>query len=83
LATLFGLAFLGVGKARVRSRIARTERLVIAGLDPLLVTTGLDPVVHAEWPSAIWINACSAKLHGSPGHRRAKRRRSSNGYARR
>jgi hypothetical protein len=45
---LFGLAFLGVGKARVRSRIARTKRLVVAGLDPLLVTTGLDPVVHAE-----------------------------------
>ena len=28
-------------------------------------------------------NEHSAKLHGSPGHRRAKRRRSSNGYARR
>jgi hypothetical protein len=43
---LFGLAFLGVGKTRVRRRIARTKRFVIAGLDPLLVTTGLDPVVH-------------------------------------
>jgi hypothetical protein len=67
---LFSLAFLGVGKARVRSRIARTNRLVIAGLDPLLVTTGLDPVVHAEWPSAIWTNECSAKLYGSPGQAR-------------
>jgi hypothetical protein len=54
----------------VRSRIARTNRLVIAGLDPLLVTTGLDPVVHAEWPSAIWTNECSAKLYGSPGQAR-------------
>ena len=45
---LLGLAFLGVSKTRVRSRIARTKRLVVAGLDPLLVTTGLDPVVHAE-----------------------------------
>jgi hypothetical protein len=30
---LFGLAFLGVGKARVRRGIARTNRLVVAGLD--------------------------------------------------
>jgi len=67
---LFGMAFLGVSKARVRSRIARTRRLIIAELDPLLVTTGLDPVVHAEWPSAIWTNECSAKLHGSPGQAR-------------
>jgi hypothetical protein len=35
----------------VRRGIATTTRLVIA-IDPLLVTTGLDPVVHAEWPSA-------------------------------
>jgi hypothetical protein len=28
---------------------------------------GFDPVVHAQWPSAIWINECSAKLDGSPG----------------
>jgi hypothetical protein len=29
----FWLGFLDVGKTRVRSRIARTKRLVIAGLD--------------------------------------------------
>ena len=57
---LFSLAFLGVGKARVRSRIARTNRLVIAGLDPLLVTTGLDPVVHGAWQNAHW-----SKLHSA------------------
>ena len=28
---------------------------------------GLDPVVHAEWPSAIWTNERSARPHGSPG----------------
>jgi hypothetical protein len=67
---LLGLAFLGVGKTRVRSCIARTKRLVVAGLDPLLVTTGLDPVVHAERPSAIWTNECSAKLHRPPGQAR-------------
>ena len=39
---LLGLAFLVVSKTRVRSRIARTKKLVV-GLDPLLVTTGLDP----------------------------------------
>ena len=64
------LGFSWRGKARMRRRIATTERLVVAALDPLLVTTGLDPVVHAEWPSAIWTNECSAKLHRPPGQAR-------------
>jgi hypothetical protein len=29
---------------------------------PLVVTTGLDPVVHADWPTAIWSNECSSPL---------------------
>jgi hypothetical protein len=49
---VFGLAFLGVGKARVRRGIATTKKRVIAGLDPLLVTTGLDPVVHGASQNA-------------------------------
>jgi hypothetical protein len=32
----FGLAFLGVSKARVRRGIATTKKLVIAGLDPAI-----------------------------------------------
>jgi hypothetical protein len=74
LATLFGLAFLGVGKARMRRRIATTKRLVIAGLDPLLVTTGLDPVVHGASQNALWSKLHSAIQHGPPGHLSPRRR---------
>jgi hypothetical protein len=45
---LFGLAFLGVSKTRVRSGIARTERLVVAGLDP--ATHGASQNAHWSQP---------------------------------
>jgi hypothetical protein len=41
----------------------------IAGTISHVVIAGLDPAIHA------------ALQHGPPGHRRAKRRRSLNGYA--
>src|SRR5580658_1541722 len=68
LGILFGLAFLGVSKTRVRSGIARTKRLVVGGLDPLLVTTGLDAVVHGAWQNAHWSKLHSAIQHRPPGH---------------
>jgi len=46
---LFGLAFLGVGKARVRSGIARTEKLVIAGHSRSkngVASLAYDPAIH-------------------------------------
>jgi hypothetical protein len=74
LGILFGLAFLGVSKTRVRSGIARTKRLVVGGLDPLLVTTGLDAVVHGAWQNAHWSKLHSAIQHRPPGHLSPRRR---------
>jgi hypothetical protein len=45
LGMLSWLGFSWRGKARMRRGIATTERLVVAALDPLLVTTGSSPVV--------------------------------------
>src|SRR5580692_4107088 len=67
---LLGLAFFGVGKARVRRGIATTKRLVIAGLDPLLVTTGLDPLVHGAWQTTHGSTWHAASQHGPPGQAR-------------
>jgi hypothetical protein len=65
------------GRASHSSSVSRPGKLRVPtgrrramAWSPLFVTTGLDPVVHAEWPPAIWPNACSAKLHGSPGQAR-------------
>jgi hypothetical protein len=46
---LLGLAFLGVGKTRVRIRIARTKRLVIAGHSRSkngVASLAYDPAIH-------------------------------------
>jgi hypothetical protein len=70
-----GVSWLGfswrfLGKARMRRRIATTKRLVIAARDPLLVTTGLDPVVHAASPNTHWSKVHSAIQHRPLGQAR-------------
>jgi hypothetical protein len=48
-----------------------------------LVIAGLDPAIYAATP-LIQLRRMACEIafqHGPPGHRRAKRRRSSNGYA--
>src|SRR5438094_8652200 len=47
------------------------------------VFAGLDPAIHDECPRMQTVRLCFAVWpHGCPGHRRAKRRRPSAGYAR-
>src|SRR6202035_1526558 len=75
----FGLAFLGVGKARVRSRIARTKRLVIAGLDPptraeafgtrrvWIASAGEGPAIHGASQNTHWSRPFSIDHRVKPG----------------
>jgi hypothetical protein len=65
LGMLFGLAFLGVGKARVRRGIARTRRLVIAGLDP---------AIHGASQNTYAFQLHSAIPRGPPGQARWRRK---------
>jgi hypothetical protein len=70
LGMLFGLAFLGVGKARVRSGIARTERLVIAGHSRSkngVASLAYDPAIHGASQNAHWSRPFSMDHRVKPG----------------
>ena len=74
---LFGLAFLGLGKARVRSRIVRTKRLVIAGHSRWkngVASLAYAPAIHGASQNAHWSKLHSAIQHGPPGHLSPRRR---------
>ena len=58
---LFGLAFLGVSKTRMRRSIATIKKLVIAGLDP---------AIHGASQDTYWSQLHSAGQHGPPGQAR-------------
>jgi hypothetical protein len=54
LAWLFDFAFLGVGKARMRRRIATMKRLVIAGHSRSkngVASLAYDPAIHGASPN--------------------------------
>src|SRR5436190_20092459 len=51
--------------------------------EPSFVFAGLDPTIHDECPRMQTVRLCFAvRPHRCPGHRRAKRRRPLDGYAR-
>jgi hypothetical protein len=73
LATLLGLAFLGVDKARVRSRIATTKRLFIAGHSRSkngVALPAYDPAIHGASQNTRLSKLHSAIQHRPPGQAR-------------